>query len=268
MTRNAPAAASPDEPATQGIARERGERLSYIRNKVVVVTGASSGIGAAVAAEFARAGARLVLGARRKARLDQLVAGIEAQGGSAVPVACDVRREVEVEALFAAALERHGRVDILINNAGIADHTPTADLSLERWSEVIDTNLTGAFLCARAALRIMKRQGCGRMIHIGSLSAQVPRPDTIAYAASKFALSGLSHSLAIDGRDFGVASSIFHPGVVGTELASAASDRDPRRQIGPDVTARAVLAMADLPDHVNIVESTILPLAMPFLGRG
>jgi NAD(P)-dependent dehydrogenase (short-subunit alcohol dehydrogenase family) len=242
--------------------------LSYIRNKVVVVTGASSGIGAAVAVEFARAGARLVLGARRTARLERLVAEIETQGGSAMSVACDVRQEADVLALFAAGLDRHGRIDILINNAGLADHTPTEDLSLSRWSEVIDTNLTGAFLCAREALRIMKRQGAGRMIHIGSLSAQVPRADTIAYAASKFGLSGLNHSLAIDGRAFGVASSIFHPGVVGTELVSAAGARDPSRQIGPDVTARAVLAMADLPDHVNMVESTVLPLAMPFLGRG
>ncbi|WP_129794417.1 SDR family oxidoreductase [Sphingosinicella sp. CPCC 101087] len=242
--------------------------MNYIADKVVVVTGASSGIGAAVAVEFAAAGAKLVLGARRKDRLDSLAAEIETKGAAVATVACDVRREADVLSLFAAGLDRFGRIDILINNAGVADHTPTADLSLERWSEVLDTNLTGAFLCAREAFRIMKAQGAGRIIHIGSLSAQVPRPDTIAYAASKFGLAGLNHSLAIDGRAHGIASSIFHPGVVGTELVRSSGARDPSTVIGSDVAARAVLAMADLPDHVNVVESTILPLTMPFLGRG
>lgn len=241
--------------------------MNHVEGKVTVVTGASSGIGASVAAAFAEAGARLVLGARRKDRLDTLVADIETKGGAALAVECDVRREAEVAALFGAGLARFGRVDILINNAGVADHTPTDELSLQRWCEVIDTNLTGAFLCAREALRIMKRQGGGRIIHIGSLSAQVPRPNTIAYAASKFALSGLNHSLAIDGRDHGVASSIYHPGVVGTELVRGGG-RDPATMIGSEVAARAVLAMADLPDHVNFVEGTMLPLSMPFLGRG
>lgn len=251
----------------KGVAPE-GEALSHIRGKVAVVTGASSGIGAAVAVEFARAGASVVLGARRKAPLDRLVAEIEDDGGRALALVCDVMVEAQVQALFAAGLERFGRIDILINNAGVADHTPTEDLSLDRWSDVIGTNLTGAFLCAREALRIMKRQGVGRMIHIGSLSALVPRPNTIAYAASKFALAGLNHSLAIDGRAHGVASSIYHPGVVGTALASDGGARDPLTRIGPDVVARAVLAMADLPDHVNFVEGTMLPLSMPFLGRG
>lgn len=242
--------------------------MSYINGKVALVTGASSGLGAAIATEFAAAGASLIVGARRKAPLDAFVAEVEGKGGQALAVQCDVSREAEVQAMFAAGLERFGRIDILINNAGIADHTPTDELSFARWSEVIDTNLNGAFLCAREALRIMKRQGAGRMIHIGSLSAQVPRPNTIAYAASKFALAGMNHSLAIDGRDHGVASSIFHPGIVGTNLVQNMSAGDPRDRISADVAARAVLAMADLPDHVNFVDGTILPLNMPFLGRG
>jgi len=242
--------------------------MNYIQDKIVVVTGASSGLGAAVAAEFARAGAAVVLGARRKERLDKLVAEIEGAGGRALALPCDVRQEADVVALFKAGLDRFGRIDVLINNAGMADHTPTDELSLERWSEIIDTNLTGAFLCAREAMRIMKRQGGGRMIHIGSLSAQVPRPDTIAYAASKFGLDGMNRSLAIDGRDHGVASSIYHPGVIGTELVKNMGARDPKLVISADVAARTVLAMADLPDHVNFVTGTILPLGMPFLARG
>ena len=242
--------------------------MSRLKGKIVLVTGASSGIGAAVATAFADAGSSVVVLARRKDRLDQFVDGVAAKGGSALALECDVTREADVIGAFAATLAAHGRLDILINNAGIADHTPTVDLSLARWSEVIDTNLTGAFLCAREALRIMIGQGAGRMIHIGSLSATMPRPNTAAYAASKFALAGLNHSLAIDGRDHGVASSIFHPGVVGTELVSRMGERDPTTIIGGEIAAQAILAMADLPDHVNFVEGTMLPLKMPFLGRG
>jgi len=242
--------------------------VSRLKGKIVLVTGASSGIGAAVATAFADAGSLVVVLARRKERLDRFVDGVVARGGSALALECDVTREADVIAAFAATLAAHGRLDILINNAGIADHTPTVDLSLARWSEVIDTNLTGAFLCAREALRIMIGQGAGRMIHIGSLSATMPRPNTAAYAASKFALAGLNHSLAIDGRDHGVASSIFHPGVVGTELVSRTGERDPTTIIGGEIAAQAILAMADLPDHVNFVEGTMLPLKMPFLGRG
>ncbi|MCW3837615.1 SDR family oxidoreductase [Sphingomonas canadensis] len=245
--------------------------MAYVQGRVVVVTGASAGLGRAVAIAFAEAGARLVLGARRKDRLDALVAEIEGLGAAAVAVACDVRDEGDVAALFQAGMDRFGRIDVLINNAGVADHTPTDQLTAERWREVIDTNLTGAFFCAREAFRIMRGQGAGRIIHIGSLSAITPRPNTAAYAASKFALSGLNHSLAIDGRAHGIASSIFHPGIVGTELGGGSAppaDPSPGRTIGADVAARAVLAMADLPDHVNFVEGTMLPNTMPFLGRG
>ncbi|MEO5773716.1 MAG: SDR family oxidoreductase [Sphingomicrobium sp.] len=242
--------------------------MAYVRDKVVIITGASSGLGAAVAREFASAGAVLVLGARRTDLLASLVSEIERDGGKAVAKACDVRVESDVTALFKAALDRFGRIDVLVNNAGIADHTPTDELSLERWSEVIDTNLTGAFLCAREAMRIMKAQGSGRMIHIGSVSAHVPRPDTIAYAASKFALAGLNHSLAIDGRAHGIASSIFHPGIIGTDLGGSTKDGANVGRIGSDVAAKAVVAMADLPDHVNFFEGTMLPISMPLLGRG
>jgi NAD(P)-dependent dehydrogenase (short-subunit alcohol dehydrogenase family) len=242
--------------------------MMTLKGRVAIVTGASSGIGWEIAKAFAAAGAKTVLSARSVDKLEKLAAEIEAAGGDATVVPADVTDEAQVEALFAACRERFGPVDLLVNNAGIADHTPTENLSLERWSEVIDTNLTGAFLCAREALRLMKRQGVGRIIHIGSLSGQVPRPDTIAYAASKFALSGMNHSLAIDGRDHGVASCIYHPGVVGTALVNDGRTRDPRAVIGADVAARAILAMADLPDHVNFIEGTMLPLSMPFLGRG
>ncbi len=245
--------------------------MAYVHGKVAVVTGASSGLGREVAIVLAQAGARLVLAARRTDRLDALVADFAAQDVAAIAVACDVRDEDQVVSLFAQALDRFGRVDLLVNNAGIADHTPTSELSVERWREVVDTNLTGAFLCAREAFRIMKLQGGGRMLHIGSLSATMPRPNAAAYTASKFALAGLNHSIALDGRPFGICSSIFHPGVIGTELdggRTPASAVDPTSRIGASVAARSAMAMIDLPDHVNFLEGTILPISMPYLGRG
>lgn len=245
--------------------------MTHVLGKVAIVTGASSGLGRAVAVALARAGMRIVVGARRKDRLDSLVMDVTADGAEALAVECDVRDEAQVVAMFAAALDRFGRIDVLVNNAGLADHTPTDELSSARWSEVIDTNLTGAFYCAREAFRVMKRQGGGRIIHVGSLSALVPRGNTAAYAASKFALTGLNHSLALDGRAFGIASSIFHPGVIGTELdgrPQPAPGSAPGQRIGADVAARAILAMIDLPDHVNFLDGTMVPLTMPFLGRG
>lgn len=245
--------------------------VTHVRDKIAIVTGASSGLGRAVAVTLALAGMRVVVGARRKDRLDTLVTDLAANGAEALAVECDVRDEAAVVAMFAAALDRFGHIDVLVNNAGLADHTPTDELSSVHWNEVIDTNLTGAFLCAREAFRVMKRQGRGRMIHIGSLSALVPRANSAAYAASKFALTGLNHSLALDGRAFGIASSIFHPGVIGTELdgrPQGAPAAAPGERIGADVAAQAILAMIDLPDHVNFLDGTMLPVTMPFLGRG
>lgn len=245
--------------------------MTHIRGKVAVVTGASSGLGRAVAISLSHAGMRVVVGARRKDRLDSLVATFTAEGAEAIAVGCDVRDETQVSEMFANALARFGQIDVLVNNAGLADHTPTDELSSARWSEVIDTNLTGAFFCAREAFRVMKRQGRGRIINVGSLSALVPRADTVAYAASKFALTGLNHSLALDGRAFGIASSIFHPGVIGTELdgrPQGASASAPAQHIGAEVAAQAILAMIDLPDHVNFLDGTMLPVTMSFLGRG
>jgi len=242
--------------------------MSRVAGKVAVITGASSGIGAAVAVVFAEAGIQVMLAARRAERLETLRASIRAKGGVAESHAADVTDEPQVEGLFAAALDRFGRVDILLNNAGRADHTPIDDLSLAKWREIIDVNLTSAFLCSREAMRIMKRQGSGRIVHVGSLSAMVPRPETPAYAASKFGMDGLNRSLAIDGRAHNVTSSIFHPGIVMTELVTPTRPMPPTAYIDADIAGRAVLHMVDLPDHVNMYETVMLPSSMPFLGRG
>jgi NAD(P)-dependent dehydrogenase (short-subunit alcohol dehydrogenase family) len=242
--------------------------VRHIVGKTAVVTGASSGIGAAVARALGEAGAKLVLAARRKERLDALVAEIEASGGVAVACPTDVTDEDQVDALFEGARSRFGRVDILVNNAGIADHTPTDQLTLARFREVMDANLTSAFLCARAAFKQMMAQGRGRIINVGSLSAKVSRENTPAYTASKFALEGFTRSLAVDGRKHGIAVGIFHPGMVATELVPGMFDRDPRLFSPASATADAILAMCNLPDHLNWLEGLMLPLEVPFIGRG
>jgi len=242
--------------------------MEYLRDKVVVVTGASSGIGAATATAFARAGSRVVLAARRADRLQSLAGELQAAGYEALDVAADVTREEDVRRLFRTTVERFGRVDILVNNAGVADHTATDQLSLDRWRQVIDANLTSAFLCAREAMVLMKQGGGGRIINIGSLSARVPRGDTAAYTASKFALDGLTRSLAVDGREHGIAASIFHPGMVVTELAPGMAEQPAERMSDPRHTADAIVHMANLPAHLNFYEGLMLPLSVPFLGRG
>ena len=242
--------------------------MSRVAGKVAVITGASSGIGAAVAVAFAQAGMKLILAARRADRLESLCDTIRAKGGIAFAETADVTVEADVQRLFQAAVDRFERVDILVNNAGRADHTPIDELSLELWREILDLNLTSAFLCSREAMRIMKAQGGGRMVHIGSLSAMVPRPGTPAYTATKFGIDGLNRSLAIDGRAHNVTSCIFHPGIVMTELVTPARPMPPTAYIDAEIAGRAVLSMVDLPDHVNMFEMVMLPSSMPFLGRG
>jgi NAD(P)-dependent dehydrogenase (short-subunit alcohol dehydrogenase family) len=242
--------------------------MERLKGRCVVITGASSGIGEAAALAFAEAEARLVLSARRQDRLKALADRIAAAGGEALAVPADVTDEESVGRLFEAVLKAFGTVDVLINNAGIADHGATETLTLDRWREVIDTNLTSAFLCSRAALPIMKRQGRGRIINIGSLSAHVPRPDTAAYTASKFGIEGLTRSLAIDGRDHGIAVSIFHPGMVVTELVPGMEQVPAELMSDPRDTADVLVHMASVPDHLNFLEGLMLPLKVPFLGRG
>jgi NAD(P)-dependent dehydrogenase (short-subunit alcohol dehydrogenase family) len=242
--------------------------MGLLHDRVVLVTGASSGIGEATALAFARAGAKLVLAARRADRLADLRARIEAEGGTALDVATDVTDEAAVTALFRAAVDAFGAVDVLINNAGVADGGPTDELPLERWRKVIDANLTSAFLCSREALRVMKPRGRGRIINIGSLSARVPREHSAAYTASKYGLDGLTRSLAVDARAHGIAVSIFHPGMVVTELAPGMDKAPAAMMSDASDTADIIVHMANVPDHLNFYEGLMLPLAVPFLGRG
>ena len=242
--------------------------MSILQGRVVVVTGASSGIGEACAVAFVEKGAKAVLAARRAERLSSLVERIEGAGGEALAVATDVTNEAAVDNLFAQAIERFGTVDVLINNAGIADSTPVHEMSLETWHRVIETNLTSAFLCSRAAFRAMMGNGRGRIINIGSISARVPRENSPAYAASKWGLDGLTRSLAIDGRKHNIAASIFHPGIVATEIAPGAVKLPEDFAASPKDIAGVIVHMCDIPDHLNFYEGMVVQIDLPFLGRG
>ena len=242
--------------------------MSILEGRVAVVTGASSGIGEACAVAFAAKGAKVVLAARRAERLASLVDRIEGAGGEALAVATDVTDEAAVDDLFARAVERFGMVDVLVNNAGIADSTPVDEMALETWHKVIETNLTSAFLCSRAAFRAMKGKGRGRIINVGSISARVPRENSPAYAASKFGLDGLTRSLAIDGRKHNIAASIFHPGIVATEFAPGAVKLAEDFAASPADIAGVIVHMCDIPDHLNFYEGMVVQIDLPFLGRG
>jgi len=242
--------------------------MGILNGRTAIVTGASTGIGREIAVHLAREGANVVLAARSADKLSELATTITAEGGTAIVVRTDVTMEDDVERLFAETLARFQSLDILVNNAGIADHTPTTELTLARWRQVMDANLTSVFLCSRLAMRHMTKQKHGRIINVGSISSKVPRANTAAYAASKFALKGLTQSLAIDGREHGIAVSMVHPGSTVSSLIPGVTDKPRPKTMLPGDVARVVTLMASLPDDVNLYDSTILPVDTPFLGRG
>ena len=235
-----------------------------------MVTGASSGIGAAISRALAGAGVRTVLAARSVDKLEEVARAIEDKGGTALICRTDVTSEPQVIALFERTMAAFGRVDLLINNAGLADHIPTAELTLADWQRSIDTMLTGPFLCGREAMRIMMKQKRGRIINIGSVSARRPRPNTIGYAAAKFGLHGITQSMALDGREHGITVSIIDPGVTESHLADSPfrPARPPTQMMKAEEIAEIALLIARLPDETNLMEAFVLPIGMPYLGRG
>jgi NAD(P)-dependent dehydrogenase (short-subunit alcohol dehydrogenase family) len=242
--------------------------MKQLLDRVAIVTGANSGIGQAIAEAYAGEGATMVLAARRRARLEAVADGIRKKGGTAEVTPTDVSLEEDVLELFRRTVETFGRVDILVNNAGTSTWTPTDQLTLQAWREVLDVNLTGAFLCSREALKIMKRQRGGRIINIGSTSAKVPRPHSAPYTTSKFALEGLTRSLALDGREHGVAVSILQAGNTASAMWHGKEEQARKEGVmSPDDLARIAVMIAALPADMNLLESVVLPLSMPFLGR-
>jgi NAD(P)-dependent dehydrogenase (short-subunit alcohol dehydrogenase family) len=250
-----------------------------LQGKIAIVTGASGGIGRGIAEVFASEGAKTVLVARRAELLDEVAAGIKAKGGEALALPADLTKEAEIVTLFKKAVATYGRLDVLINNAGIATHKNTEDITLDYWNEAMAINITAPFLCAREAIRIMKDQTPqgGRIVNIGSVSAKTPRPDSLPYTTTKFGLQGMTHQLTMDGRKHNIVASIIHPGAT----LSSFSTRRGRTKAGrgekpgddyimaAEDVARVAVLMAALPDEVNLYEATILPNTMrSFIGRG
>jgi NAD(P)-dependent dehydrogenase (short-subunit alcohol dehydrogenase family) len=240
---------------------------------IAVVTGAGSGIGRAVARALLDAGWSVVAAGRRAAPLQETLGD-----GDGLAVPTDVADPQAVDALFAAARERYGRLDLLFNNAGIGVSVPVAELAYEDWKRVVDTNLTGSFLCAQAAFRAMAAQDPrgGRIVNNGSISAYVPRPNSIAYTATKHAVTGLTRSLSLEGRDFNIACGQIDIGNAATDMTAPMragilqADGSTRVEPTMDVAnvARAVLYMASLPLDANVQFMTVMATTMPFIGRG
>ncbi len=243
--------------------------MNLLAGKVTIITGAGTGIGKGIARAFAGEGAQLVLASRNAPRLDETRAQLEPQGAKVLVVPTDVTDEGQVHRLFEETLKAFSRVDVLVNNAGRFDGGPLEELSLETWQKVLSVNLTGPFLCSREAMRIMKRQGGGRIINIGSISAQMPRMHSVPYTTTKHALTGLTKACALEGREFGVVVSCLHPGNVATERRQASkAKQDQEPMMTPDELAAAAVTMATLPPHVNMLEAIVLPVMQPYLGRG
>lgn len=248
-------------------------------NRVAVVTGAGSGIGKAAALALLRDGYCVALAGRRSEPLQEAVKAAGADATRAIAVPTDVSDPASVAALFETTSKKFGRVDVLFNNAGQnAPGVPFEDLPYDKWKAVVDTNLTGSFLCAQAAFRVMKAQTPrgGRIINNGSISAHAPRPDSAPYTASKHAITGLTRTISLDGRKYDIACCQVDVGNAMTELAARMSkgvkQADGSIAVEPMIdvedVARAVVYMANQPQGVNIYHLMVMATKMPYAGRG
>ena len=247
--------------------------------RIAVVTGAGSGIGRAASLRLQAGGFRVVLAGRRRPELEQTASlGISSQS-EMLAVPTDVTRKESVEALFARIRQDYGRLDLLFNNAGTnAPGIPIEDLTFEQWSTVVNVNLTGAFLCAQQAIKLMKSQTPrgGRIINNGSISAHAPRPNSAPYTTTKHAITGLTKSISLDGRQYDIACSQIDIGNAATSMTSRMADGvaqangtiavEPRMDV--QHVADAVLYIANLPLEANVLFMTVMATKMPFVGRG
>ncbi|TMI81413.1 MAG: SDR family oxidoreductase [Bacillati bacterium ANGP1] len=248
-------------------------------NKVAIVTDAGTGVGRAVALALLHEGYAVVLAGRRREPLEATARTATASGSRTLAVPTDVTDRVSVKTLFARANEVFGRLDLLFNNAGIgAPPVPLEDLAYEQWKAVVETNLTGAFLCTQEAIRLMKSQvpRGGRIINNGSISAHTPRPNSAPYTATKHAITGLTKSTALDGRNYDIACGQIDIGNAATEMTArmaagvpqADGSMRPEPTMDPVHVARAVVYMAGLPLDANVQFLTVMATKMPFIGRG
>ncbi|TPK47309.1 MULTISPECIES: SDR family oxidoreductase [unclassified Mesorhizobium] len=247
--------------------------------KTAIVTGAGTGIGKSVATALLKAGWNTVFCGRRKALLDEAIAAAGQTDAKALAVACDISKPGEVDDLFETVAEAFGRVDLLFNNAGMGyKSAPIDEIPVEVWNDIVGVNLTGSFLCARAAFRAMRKQKPmgGRIINNGSISAYAPRPGSVPYTATKHAITGLTKTLALDGRPYDIACGQIDIGNALTDMAQPMTVGVPQAngsiaaEAVMDVqhVADAVVHMASLPLEANVLFMTVMATKMPFVGRG
>jgi NAD(P)-dependent dehydrogenase (short-subunit alcohol dehydrogenase family) len=248
-------------------------------DKVAIITGAGSGIGKYTAFALLKEGYSVALAGRRAERLEETAAESGGDSSQTLVVPTDIGDPASIQALFAKVKETYGRLDLLFNNAGIgARAQPLEDLPLDVWRSVVDTNLTGSFVCTQEAIKIMKAQDPmgGRIINNGSISAQVPRPGSVAYTATKHAMTGLTKSTALDGRKYDIACGQIDIGNAATPMTKRMKAGVPQANgtvlteptMDVENVARAVVYMAGLPLDANVQFMTVMATKMPFVGRG
>jgi NAD(P)-dependent dehydrogenase (short-subunit alcohol dehydrogenase family) len=238
-----------------------------LEGHVVIVTGGTRGIGLAIAQAVLSEGARVLITGRSQTSVDEGLAKLGT--ANAHGIAADVASEPDTVAVFEKALALFGKVNAVVNNAGIARAGAIENLRLKDFQMVMDTNLTGAFLYSREAFRVMKNNGGGRILNIGSISSQVPRFGSVPYTTSKFGLQGMTRALAVEGRELGIMVSCLHPGNVYTDIwdnAPAAVINEPKMDVA-DI-ARVAVLMLSMPANATIIDATVLDPRQPFLGRG
>ena len=245
--------------------------MTRLEGRVAIVTGGGTGIGKGVARRLAREGAGVVIASRNTAVLEAAAEELRDEGGPVAAIGTDVTDEAQVEALFAETGRRFGRLDLLVNNAGALEFAPLDELTLDQWRQLLNVNMTGVFLCTRAALRTMKRQGSGRIINIGSIAAEKPRVGQGGYGATKAAVIALTRATAFEGRPHGITAGCINPGLVDVSDGGVYKESRPHRDeptISPAEVAEAAVAMAVLPPDVNMLDVTVLPTRQIFVGRG
>ena len=237
-----------------------------LSGQVALVTGGGTGIGKAIAQAMHKEGAKIIIVGRK----EEILKEAQAELGSDIEMmTCDVTQEEQVKKVYENIMSNHGKIDILINNAGMAAKAKSYEMSYDLWKKVVDVNLNGAFLCAREAMKIMVNQKSGRIINIGSISGQMSRPENAPYTATKFAIEGLTRALALDGRDHGVAVSVIHPGNAATNIWKGREEISEREGLIPlEDLGKLAVTMLTMSPNVNILGSVILPITQPYLGRG
>ena len=243
--------------------------MGKLDDKVALVTGGNRGIGKAIAAGLAREGAKVAIAARDQKLLKTAAVELSRDGNQVLGVPADISDEEQVKSLYAQILECFGTVDILINNAGAFDGGPVEDVSLEEWNRVIGACLTGPFLCTREAFRIMKPKGGGRIINIGSISAQRTRDQSSPYTSAKHGVWGLTQATALEGRAHGIVVSALHPGNTLVERRmNSDKDSDTEPMMTAQELAEVAVQMASMPPHINFLEAIVLPTTQAYIGRG